>query len=46
MGICMSAEQKAIAARNAAIERDLAVDQAINENTIKLLLLGPSLPGV
>ena len=40
MGICMSAEQKELAARNAAVERRLQQDQALADRTIKLLLLG------
>eukprot|EP00041_Stephanoeca_diplocostata_P013122 m.227126 g.227126 ORF g.227126 m.227126 type:complete len:355 (-) comp19222_c0_seq1:135-1199(-) len=40
MGICMSAEQREQAARNAAIEKQLAADQDMANRTVKLLLLG------
>jgi len=40
MGICMSAEQKAQAAREAAIERTLEADRSRETRTVKLLLLG------
>ncbi|EGD76410.1 guanine nucleotide-binding protein G(o) subunit alpha [Salpingoeca rosetta] len=40
MGICMSAEQKAAAARSAALDRQLDQDRAAASKTIKLLLLG------
>lgn len=40
MGICMSAEQKELAAKNAAIDRQIAADQAMQARTVKLLLLG------
>jgi GTPase SAR1 family protein len=40
MGICMSNEQKAIAARSAEVDRQLQQDAALAERTIKLLLLG------
>eukprot|EP01147_Barroeca_monosierra_P005284 gene5284-8849_t len=40
MGICMSAEQKAAAARSAALDRQLDAEKAKANRTIKLLLLG------
>ena len=40
MGICMSSEQKELAARNAAVERRLQEDAELAGRTIKLLLLG------
>lgn len=40
MGICMSAEQKAAAARSAALDRQLDKDRLEANKTIKLLLLG------
>eukprot|EP00050_Salpingoeca_kvevrii_P011064 m.12435 g.12435 ORF g.12435 m.12435 type:complete len:355 (-) comp3232_c0_seq1:549-1613(-) len=40
MGICMSSEQREAAARNAAIERELAAEREVRNKTIKLLLLG------
>eukprot|EP00730_Choanoeca_flexa_P015871 TRINITY_DN7384_c0_g1_i2.p1 TRINITY_DN7384_c0_g1~~TRINITY_DN7384_c0_g1_i2.p1 ORF type:complete len:387 (+),score=108.05 TRINITY_DN7384_c0_g1_i2:191-1351(+) len=40
MGICMSSEQKELAARNAAVDRRLQEDAELASRTIKLLLLG------
>eukprot|EP00055_Hartaetosiga_balthica_P009450 m.37678 g.37678 ORF g.37678 m.37678 type:complete len:358 (+) comp6751_c0_seq1:159-1232(+) len=40
MGVCMSAEQKAAAARTAALDKQLEQDRLSASRTIKLLLLG------
>lgn len=40
MGICMSQEQREAAARNAQIESDIEAQRRVQENTVKLLLLG------
>lgn len=40
MGLCMSAEQREAAAKNAAIDKQLAAAKLEHERTVKLLLLG------
>lgn len=41
MGICQSQEEKTMAEKSKAIDREMVQGHTAQQNTIKLLLLGP-----